>query len=63
MTFMVYLNDDFEGGETDFGDFLVTPKIGDALCFMHSSMHEGRAVSNGTKYVLRTDVMYKQTNA
>jgi predicted 2-oxoglutarate/Fe(II)-dependent dioxygenase YbiX len=58
MTFMVYLNDDFVGGETDFGDFLVRPKTGDALCFEHSMMHEGRSVSSGIKYVLRADVMY-----
>lgn len=62
MTFMVYLNDAFEGGETDFGDFIVTPKTGDALCFEHSLMHEGRAVTSGTKYVLRTDVIYKQAS-
>lgn len=58
MTFMVYLNDDFVGGETDFGDFLVTPNAGDALCFLHSLMHEGCEIRRGTKYVLRTDVMY-----
>jgi prolyl 4-hydroxylase len=60
MTFMIYLNDDFIGGETDFGDFVVNPKSGSALCFLHSLMHEGRVVSSGTKYVLRTDVMYQQ---
>ena len=57
-TFMVYLNDDFEGGFTDFGDFRVYPVQGMALCFRHPLLHEGAIVSQGRKYVLRTDVMY-----
>jgi prolyl 4-hydroxylase len=60
LTFMIYLNDDFTGGETDFGDFSVVPSRGDALCFLHSLTHEGQEVSRGIKYVLRTDVMYRR---
>jgi hypothetical protein len=29
-----------------------------ALIFRHECLHEGRPVLDGTKYVLRTDVMY-----
>ena len=58
ITFMVYLNDDFEGGETKFDDTTVIPKKGTALCFIHEQKHEGAPIISGTKYVLRSDVMY-----
>lgn len=66
-TFMVYLNDDFEGGATSFRDddgfagdsaLRVTPVKGMALLFHHPIWHRGDAVTAGRKYVLRTDVMY-----
>src|SRR5262249_21141239 len=58
LTFMVYLNDDFDGGETAFRDVVVEPKAGMALLFRHDIYHEGRAVTRGRKYVLRSDVMF-----
>ncbi len=58
-TFMIYLNDDYEGGHTDFRSFKVYPTQGMALCFHHPLSHEGAIVSRGRKYVLRTDVMYR----
>jgi len=58
-TFIVYLNDDFEGGATSFGDLQITPKIGMALIFAHAIRHEGLATTSGLKYVLRSDIMYK----
>lgn len=58
LTLLVYLNDNFEGGATDFREFAVTPHTGDALLFIHDTWHEGQAVTRGTKYVLRSDVMY-----
>lgn len=58
LTFLVYLNEGFTGGETDFRDLIVTPKTGSALIFEHATWHEGAAVTGGTKYVLRSDVMY-----
>jgi predicted 2-oxoglutarate/Fe(II)-dependent dioxygenase YbiX len=64
LTFMVYLNDEFSGGETQFySDGLdlrasVHPKCGMALVFVHFQLHEGAPVVTGRKYVLRTDVMY-----
>ncbi len=56
---MVYLNDDFTGGSTDFGWESVVPRQGMALVFPHRLRHQGSAVVNGVKYVLRTDVMYR----
>jgi hypothetical protein len=65
LTFMVYLNDDFEGGTTEFyGDdekpkASIRPRRGMALVFVHGQLHEGAPVIRGRKYVLRTDVMYR----
>ena len=56
---MIYLNEDFEGGFTDFSSFRVYPVEGMALCFQHQMSHEGATVTRGLKYVLRTDVMYQ----
>ena len=60
ITFMVYLNDDFEGGETAFEGFSIKPQKGMALCFIHEEKHEGCPVVSGVKYVLRSDVMYQK---
>ncbi|MBS1617747.1 MAG: 2OG-Fe(II) oxygenase [Bacteroidetes bacterium] len=56
-TFLLYLNEDYTGGETAFDDLVITPKTGMVLVFMHELMHEGRSVKSGVKYVLRSDVM------
>ena len=58
LTFMVYLNDGFEGGETLFQDTTVEPERGMALVFAHGYLHEGGEVFAGRKYVLRTDIMF-----
>lgn len=59
-SFLIYLNDDFEGGETEFRNlFTVSPKKGMALVFYHRRLHEGKTLLDGVKYVLRTDIMYK----
>lgn len=58
-TLMIYLNDDFEGGETTFENVIITPKQGTALIFLHNLTHAGTAVEKGIKYVLRTDIMFK----
>ncbi len=60
ITFMIYLNDDFTGGETAFDDVVIQPKTGTALCFIHEQKHEGCPVVEGTKYVIRSDVMYRR---
>ncbi|CAN5769996.1 hypothetical protein BH11MYX2_BH11MYX2_12920 [soil metagenome] len=61
LTLMVYLNDDFSGGATEFHDFdrTATPRTGMALLFQHRLLHEGCTVTRGVKYVLRSDVMYR----
>jgi len=59
LTFMVYLNSGYDGGFTDFDEFKVWPSEGMALCFPHELSHEGAVVTHGTKYVLRSDVMYR----
>jgi len=61
-TFMVYLNGEFEGGQTVFlvePQKAIEPKTGLALLFQHPIIHEGREVKFGTKYVVRTDLMYR----
>lgn len=58
-TFMIYLNDNYEGGETIFDNLIIQPKQGMALIFLHDLEHEGSPVKQGTKYVLRTDIMFK----
>src|SRR6185436_6714053 len=66
LTLMIYLNDDFEGGETKFNvkyvydEIVIKPEKGMALLFIHNLFHEGSAVKSGIKYVLRSDVMYKR---
>jgi len=61
LTLMLYLNHDFEGGRTAFLDFGIdaVPQAGGALLFQHRLLHEGCTVVSGTKYVLRSDVMYR----
>lgn len=59
LTFMIYLNDDFEGGETSFENVTIVPRQGMALFFVHQIRHKGQPVTRGRKYVLRTDVMYR----
>jgi prolyl 4-hydroxylase len=64
LTLMVYLNDGFEGGETVFLDYEVSvvPRRGLGLLFQHALLHEGCAVRSGVKYVLRSDVMYREAS-
>ncbi|KAJ6598220.1 hypothetical protein DFH09DRAFT_1131296 [Mycena vulgaris] len=74
LTFLIYLNDDFDGGCTTF--FLpsgthgvlearpVRPRAGTVCVFPHgaargSLLHEGSGVTEGAKYVIRTEVLYE----
>lgn len=69
LTFMVYLNQDFQGGTTKFDvlglpePLVVQPVAGAALLFKHDYLHAGEPVISGRKYVLRTDVMYRFAKA
>lgn len=70
LTFLIYLNDGYEGGETTFIDYRfendvavpqeirIDGKTGMGLFFRHERRHEGSPVLSGRKYVLRTDVLY-----
>jgi hypothetical protein len=72
-TFLIYLNDDFQGGETTFfipsvkdgvlNAYPVKPIMGSVAVFPHGEtqgalLHEGTGVVKGAKYVIRTDVEY-----
>jgi predicted 2-oxoglutarate/Fe(II)-dependent dioxygenase YbiX len=70
LTFMIYLNDDFAGGETVFYSedrvnglrqvvASVRPVTGTALFFAHEWWHEGAPVTAGRKYVLRSDIFFR----
>lgn len=71
LTFMVYLNEGFEDGATEFNlspgtavrdddpILRVVPETGMALVFVHAMFHRGAPVTTGRKYVLRSDVMYR----
>jgi predicted 2-oxoglutarate/Fe(II)-dependent dioxygenase YbiX len=69
LTCMLYLNDgeEFSGGATRYyaerteGSELlgvVRPEAGTLIVFDHALWHDGEAVSAGTKYVMRTDIVY-----
>ncbi|HEY0685311.1 MAG TPA: 2OG-Fe(II) oxygenase [Steroidobacter sp.] len=58
LTFMIYLNKGYKGGQTRFESVSVAGKLGMALVFEHELLHEGAEVTAGVKYVLRSDVMY-----
>lgn len=70
LTFMVYLNSatEFKGGRTlffktkDTGEIWAeyTPKQGDLIIFDHNVWHEGEALSDGEKFVLRSDILYSK---
>ncbi|WP_374347245.1 2OG-Fe(II) oxygenase [Chitinimonas sp.] len=59
LTLLIYLNHDFVGGETQFKWESVKPETGLALVFPHRMLHQGAEIQSGSKYVLRTDVMYR----
>jgi predicted 2-oxoglutarate/Fe(II)-dependent dioxygenase YbiX len=68
-TFMIYLNGGVAGGATELNlrsrggvqnddpIVRVQPEAGKALVFPHHLLHRGAPVSDGRKYVLRTDIM------
>lgn len=70
LTFMIYLNSasEFEGGRTLFfktkeaSDAWATyiPKQGDLIVFDHNVWHEGEVLSDGEKFVLRSDILYSR---
>jgi len=73
LTLQIYLNDSagFRGGRTRFyrdADraepwAAIEPVRGTAIVFDHRAWHDGEAVHDGTKVVLRTDVLYRRADA
>jgi prolyl 4-hydroxylase len=57
---LIYLNDNFVGGETIFENAIVKPVAGSALVFPHILLHSGAKVTQGIKYVLRSDIIYRE---
>lgn len=65
-SFLVYLNDGFEGGATTFitnPEVAIQPETGMALLFQHPIIHEGSVVNSGVKYVARSDLMYRRVSS
>lgn len=77
LTLLLYLNDDYEGGKTNFWlekghcrflkeielripSLSVSPKTGRCLLNIHNVFHEGSSVTFGTKYVIRTDIIFER---
>lgn len=72
ITCQIYLNQDFEGGETRFDQEVnlipkqekqvldVVPETGSALLFEHELSHEGRPVIRGIKFSVRVNVLYEK---
>merc|ERR1712012_908236 len=50
-----------DGSETSYITIQVAviPRAGRVLVFQHNVLHEGSTLISGTKYAMRTDVMYK----
>lgn len=63
LTLNIFLNDNLEGGETDFYNddkslrLSVKPKTGTGALFYSQQLHSGNIVKKGNKYLLRTDIM------
>ena len=65
LTFLIYLDDACEGGETNLLEWgvQVRPRTGSLFVFEHTLLHEGAVVIAGEKTVLRSDVMYRRAGA
>jgi prolyl 4-hydroxylase len=64
-TYLIYLNDDFEGGETQFYDeYLIPtqtiyPETGKGLLFDISLNHKGSSILSGNKYWIGIELISK----
>ena len=56
-TILLYLNEDFQGGETCSATWKVKPVAGSALILKQDVKHWGLPVKNGAKYIMRSDIM------
>jgi hypothetical protein len=62
-TIVIYLNDNFKGGETYFNDQDIKAKvdIGSAILFDQFLNHQGNVVLEGEKYILRFGISIKKS--
>ncbi len=82
---MLYLNDKFVGGTTNFVDekqqlwkdeklgifkakeenilLKIKPEPGMAIVFNHELLHEGGQITEGMKYIMRTDLMFEKNSS
>lgn len=59
-TVLVYLSDEYEGGEALIGGSeKFKPERGTAIIFPHYILHGAAPLISGTRYTLRTDIMYQ----
>lgn len=69
-TFLLYLNEKFKGGFTTFYTSKskttptkkIIPKKGKLVLFDHSIWHKGCVVTEGKKYILRSDIIVNNNN-
>jgi predicted 2-oxoglutarate/Fe(II)-dependent dioxygenase YbiX len=73
VTLQLYLNSGTDLGDHKEGDFVggattflvddtnvpCVPRAGRVLIFQHNIRHEDSLINRGTKYVVRTDIMYR----
>ncbi|EFC47767.1 hypothetical protein NAEGRDRAFT_78740 [Naegleria gruberi] len=62
ITVLIYLNDDFEGGETVFEDEDVTiePELGKCVLFLHQIKHTAEEITKNTKFVIKSAVLFEE---
>lgn len=66
MTILIYLNDNFEGGETVIFENMthephaIIPETGKIFAFYHYQGHSGMQVKSGNKLVVRSEIMYSK---
>lgn len=67
-SFLLYLNDGYEGGKTEFYDMddpnnivSLSARQGSVAIFEHQIWHGGGTLIKGTKYAIKSEVMYSSS--
>lgn len=65
LSFILYLNDDYQGGETFFPELglAVSPEVGKILLFPPDIPHMSNPIMHGAKYIVRSEVLYRPATA
>merc|ERR1712137_150198 len=58
-TMLVFLNDSFSGGDTEFPNCSIDPTIGDGVVFYSKFSRSVAPVTKESQYVLQADIIYK----